>query len=223
MESDAVAARGLDPHRAWWMRALLVLGKPQPVFAAMRDDSDETAVARQEPILAVLLLAGAGSLLATPVARDILDRGGMDALSLAVWAFIGGGLYGTISYWVGGALLGLVAQQFGSRGSLRRARHVLAFACVPLALALVLVWPLRLALYGGDVFHAGGADTGAAGTRVLDVLHLALAGWAGVLLLAGVRAVHGWTWVRAAATVAVAAALPVGIVLLTTLRDQPFG
>jgi hypothetical protein len=84
---------------------------------------------------------------------------------------------------------------------------VLAFASVPLALSLVL-WPVKLALYGADVFHEGGADAGAGGV-IFVVLGLGFLLWTVGLLVLGVRAVHGWSWARAAAAVATAAAMPV--------------
>ena len=80
----------------------------------------------------------------------------------------------------------------GSEGTFRRSRHVLAFAAVPIALSLVL-WPVKLALYGEDWFRSGGRDAGA-GADVFAALDLAFSLWAGVLLVIGVRAVHGWTW-----------------------------
>jgi hypothetical protein len=61
---------------------------------------------------------------------------------------------------------------------------VLAFASVPVAISLVLA-PL--------------------GQRRFELVELAFLAWSAALLLVGVRAVHGWTWGRAAA----AAALPV--------------
>ena len=70
-----------------------------------------------------------------------------------------------------------------------------AFAVAPIALSLLLVWPLQLAFYGSDVFRRGGSDHGA-GARFFDLLELGFAAWAAVLLLVGVRAVHGWTWSR---------------------------
>ena len=65
----------------------------------------------------------------------------------------------------------------------------------PLALSLLLLWPLQLAVFGSDVFRRGGSDDGA-GARVFDALELGFAAWSAVLLLVGVRAVHGWTWAR---------------------------
>ena len=88
---------------------------------------------------------------------------------------------------------------------------MLAFAAVPLALSLVL-WPVKLALYGGDVFHRGGADSGAGGTA-FGLLTLAFGLWSLGLLAIGVRAVHGWTWRRAAGAIGIGAALPVLVVV----------
>jgi hypothetical protein len=91
---------------------------------------------------------------------------------------------------------------------------VLAFALVPVALSLV-VWPVKLALYGGDWFRAGGRDTGGGGLA-FDLIELAFFVWAGVLLVIGVRAVHGWTWARAGAACALALLAPVALALLLT-------
>jgi hypothetical protein len=66
-------------------------------------------------------------------------------------------------------------------------------------------WPVKLALFGGDAFRSGGEDAGADGTAFVVVEAVFLA-WALGLLVVGVRAVHGWTWARAAGAVALAAA-----------------
>ena len=89
----------------------------------------------------------------------------------------------------------------GSVGTFRRARHLLGFAVAPIALSLLLVWPLQLAVYGGDVFRRGGSDDGV-GARLFDLLELGFVAWSAVLLLIGVRAVHGWTWSRSLAALA---------------------
>src|ERR1051326_6245868 len=44
--------------RAWLLRTLVVLQAPRAVYAALRDDSDDAAHARQEPVLALLWLSG---------------------------------------------------------------------------------------------------------------------------------------------------------------------
>jgi hypothetical protein len=186
------------------------------VFAALRDDSREAAADRSEPVLAIVILAGIAYALATPVAAHRMsDDREIDGLLMAVWAFLAGGAVGAAAYWVFGAVLYGSVRALGSQGSFRRARHVLAFAWVPLALSLVL-WPVKLALYGEDWFKAGGSDSGAVADifRALDVAFLV---WALVLLVIGVRAVHGWTWGRAAAASAIAVAAPAVVVLAAAL------
>ena len=203
-------------RRAWWLRLAAVLVSPQPVFAALRDDSDETAAARQEQILLLVLVAGVSGVLFTSAAGSLLDDPARDGLIVAVWAFIGGGIYGAGVYWIGGALLFAVLEGFGSQGSYRRARHLLALAAAPVALSLLLLWPIRIAVYGGDLFRSGGSDGGAGGTVFAALGYLVFA-WAALLLVAGIRAVHGWTWGRAALASAAAAALPVLAVLAPKL------
>ncbi|HEX4525804.1 MAG TPA: Yip1 family protein [Gaiellaceae bacterium] len=199
--------------RDWWLRALLVLQRPTPVFVALRDDSKESLSDRSEPILAIVLLAGIASVLWTKAAGSLLDDGSYDALLVAVWAFLAGSIYGAFGYFAFGALLQGGVKVFGSQGSYRRSRHVLAFAAAPIALSIVL-WPVKLAVYGEALFRTGGSDHGA-GPRAFDVLELAFLLWAATLLVIGVRAVHGWTWVRAGAASALAIVVPalLGLVL----------
>jgi hypothetical protein len=83
----------------------------------------------------------------------------------------------------------------------------------PVALSGLVLLPLKLALYGGDAFHAGGADQ-RTGENVFLVLQLGFVAWSLGLLVVGVRVVHGWSWPRAAGVVAVAAALLGAIVAL---------
>ena len=49
--------------REWWLRTLAVFQSPRPVFAALRDASPREAEARQEPILAIVFLAGIAAML----------------------------------------------------------------------------------------------------------------------------------------------------------------
>src|SRR5438105_12067782 len=51
-------------ERVWLLRALLVLQSPREVFAALRDDSEDAARARSEPIVALVWLAGIACVLA---------------------------------------------------------------------------------------------------------------------------------------------------------------
>jgi hypothetical protein len=199
-------------QRAWWIRTLLVLQAPRPVFVALRDDSREAASDRAEPVLLIVILAGIASALATTTAAHLMDDKDYDGLLVAVWAFLAGGITGAFFYWAFGGVLHLAVRTLGSRGSYRRSRHVVAFASVPVALSLVL-WPVELALYGEDLFHAGGTDAGAGGDvfRGLDAAFLL---WSVALLVVGVRAVHGWTWPRAAGATAGAVAAAVGATVL---------
>jgi len=193
--------------RDWWLRTLLVLQRPRPVFVALRDTSSESVSERAEPVLAIVLLAGIALVLQTTTAAHLLDSNDYDAVLVAIWAFLAGSLYGGVGYWIAGAFLYWGCRLLGSQGDFRRARHVLAFAVVPIALSLVL-WPVKLALYGEDVFRSGGSDTGA-GAHVFTALELACDLWAVALLVIGVRSVHGWTWSRALAACLLGLGVPV--------------
>lgn len=197
--------------RDWWLRTLLVLQHPRPVFAALRDDTREAAADRSEPVLLVVLLAGIATVLATSTAAHLNDDGSYDGILIAVWAFLAGSLYGLFGYYAFGAVLHGGVKALGSQGSYRRSRHVLAFAVVPVALSLV-VWPVKLALYGTDWFHTGGRDTGGGGIT-FDLIQFACFLWAAALLVVGVRGVHGWTWARAAGACALAVAAPIVLAL----------
>jgi hypothetical protein len=200
--------------RDWWLRTFLVLQRPRPVFVALRDESKESLADRAEPVLAIVLLAGIAGVLSTATAGRLMDPpDGYDGLLVAVWTFIAGSLYGAFGYFAFGALLYGSGKALGSQGSYRRARHVLAFAAVPIALSLV-VWPVKLAVYGGDLFRTGGSDTGA-GADAFAAIELAFVAWSVILLVVGVRAVHGWTWARSASACALALIAPVvvGLVL----------
>lgn len=198
--------RELSPTRAWWLRVPGVLLSPRPVFFALREEDEDDVAARGEPILAIILLAGMSAVLATPTAADILDNPEYDAILLAVWTFIAGAIYGAVAYFVLGFALYFGVRLLGSAGDFCRARQTVGFALVPLAASLVLTLPLRLALYGGDTFRAGGGDEGVGGDVLLG-LQLAAAAWALALLFVGVRMTHGWDWLRSLASIAAAVAL----------------
>jgi hypothetical protein len=189
--------------RDWWLRTLLVLQRPRPVFVALRDESKESLSGRAEPILAIVMLAGMAVALDSSTASHLMDPNLADPgatydwLSMAVWVFIAGSISGVFGYFVLGALLHGGARLLGSQGTFRRNRQIVAFAAVPIALSLV-IWPVKLALYGADVFKTGGTDTGT-GAHFFTALEAASAVWWAALLLIGVRSVHGWTWGRSAA------------------------
>lgn len=192
-------------EREWWRRVPRVLTAPREVFAALRNDDPDDVVARQEPVLLLILLVGMAGVVMSPRWSTLLDEPDVDGwLIVAVLTFIAGGLYGAVGYFLVGGALHLGARGMGATGRFRLARHVLAFACVPLALAFVAVLPLRLLAFGGDTFRSGGSDDGVFGGLVL-ALQLGLLAWTLALLLLGVRVVYGWTWQRAAGALALLA------------------
>jgi hypothetical protein len=202
METPVETGSGRGSERAWWLRALAIFQSPRAVFAALRDDSEAEVEARQEPVLALVLLAGLAGVLLAPSTGRLLDEELVDG-SLAVVAvvlFITGAIYGGATYWIGGAALLVGLKGAGSQGSYRRARHVLAFAAAPLVLGLILVWPLRLAIYGSDIFRSGGSDEG--GATVFDAVLGLFALWAFGLLVYGISVVERWSIGRAAVSLA---------------------
>jgi hypothetical protein len=200
-EAPTVAEPSAD--REWWLRTLAIFQSPRVVFEALRDESKEQAEARQEPVLALVLLAGLAGVLLAPSTGRLLDQELVDnsAAVLAVILFLTGSIYGAATYWIGGASLLVGLKGAGSQGSYRRARHVLAFAAAPLVLGLVLVWPVRLAVDGSDTFRSGGGDTGAAAT-VFDTILALFAAWAFGLLVYGISVVERWSVLRAAVSLA---------------------
>jgi hypothetical protein len=189
MAAPARAEAPAADERIWLRRAVLVLVRPREVLEALRDDSDASARARSEAVLALVLLAGIGTVLWTPVARTLMDVKGPhaeDGLEVAIWAFLGGGVYGAVVFFVGGLVLYALTRIAGGV-TYRQSRHLLAFASAPIALSLFVVWPVRLAVYGEDLFRSGGSDRGA-GNAAFVVLELVFAGWALALLAVGLRA-----------------------------------
>jgi hypothetical protein len=183
-----------DEARAWWLRVLLVPQAPRAVFAELRDDSREAAEARQDAIAAVAFFAGVALTLLSSQAGSFADDPARAGIVIPVWLFIAGLFVGVVNYWLGGGVLYLALDWLGAKGSWRQARHLLALAAVPLALSLVLL-PVRLALYGDDIFRSGGADSGS-GAHVFTVLAAGFALWSLALLAVGIRVVEGWSWPR---------------------------
>jgi len=216
MAASADTARTSSLERSWWLRAPAVLVAPRAVFFSLRDESDEAVEARQEPLLAIAGLAGIAAVLGSPVARQLLNDASFSVSLIPVWAFFGGVVYAVAVYWLGGGLLYGAARRFGGLGSYRRARSMLALSAAPLALALLTLWPVRIAIYGEDLFRTGGTDWGP-GDRTFGGLFYFAFAWSALVLLIGIRAVHGWSWGRSLATFALAAALPALIVLATVL------
>ena len=80
-----------------------------------------------------------------------------------------------------------------------------------MVLGLVFVWPVRLALYGSDLFRTGGDDQGGAEVA-FDLVLGALAVWAAGLLVYGISVVERWSVVRALVAVAL---VVLGLLVIT--------
>jgi len=118
--------------------------------------------------------------------QELLKLVAWDGLLIAVVVFFGGGIYATFAYWTLGLVLHAAASPFRGTRSYRQARHLLAYAAAPVALSFFVVWPVRLAVYGEDVFRSGGSDRGA-GNWAFVLLELAFLAWALALLVLGLR------------------------------------
>jgi len=204
MSIHAERARS-DEARAWWQRVLLVPQAPRAVFAELRDDSREAAEDRQDSIAAVAFFVGVALTLLSSQAASFADDPARAGIVIPVWLFIAGLFVGLVNYWLAGGVLYLALDWLGAKASYRQARHLLALAAVPLALSIVLL-PVRLALYGGDIFRSGGADSGS-GAHVFTVLEAGFGLWSLVLLAIGIRVVEGWHWPKTVGAVALFAAL----------------
>ena len=208
--------RASTPERDWWLRVLAVFQAPRAVFAGLRDDSDEQATARQEPVLALVILAGMGAILVTNATGSLLDNPEVDRLIVLVLVFLAGALYGAAAYWIGGGALYLGVKAAGGDETYRRARHLLAFAAGPIALSLLVLWPLQIAIYGSDLFRSGGGDEGA-GAWVFLALEIAFFAWALVLIVYGIRVVHEWPLARSLGALVLAALALVALGIVPSL------
>jgi hypothetical protein len=213
MDRDVDRIREPSLDREWWLRTVVVLTNPRSVFAALRDDSRPAADARQEPVLALVLLAGMAAVLATPSTADLLDDGTRDGIVVAVLVFLAGGLYGAATYLIGGGALAVGIRAAGGESTYRSARHLVAFAAAPLALSLFVLLPLELAVFGSDLFRTGGGDETGAARWIFQGLEIAVVAWAASLLVLGVVTVHAWPLIRAlgAVVLAVLALLAVAV------------
>jgi hypothetical protein len=210
-----IAASEPSLPASWWKRAPLVLVAPSAVFVGLREEALEDVEDRQEPLAALIALAGIAVVLTSPSFRRMLNDPSVSLVLVPVLAFIAGVLYAAATYWLGGGLLFGAARRLGGLGSYRRARQTLSLASAPLALALLTFWPVRVAIYGRDLFRTGGDDYGR-GDAIFGGIFLGFVAWSLILLLLGVRTTHGWSWARAAGTVALAAVFPALIVAAAT-------
>jgi hypothetical protein len=205
--------RPAQAEREWWLRLVRVLGAPTSVFVWIRDDSEKAADARQEPITALVFLSGISIFLSTRTAGRLFDDIEFDWLLVVVEAVVAGLLVAVQNFWILGGAVYLGGRAADSAASYRQGRHITGLATIPWVLALVFVWPVRLAMFGADAFRSGGSDHGPA-EIVFRTIDIGLLAWSAVLVYLGVRALNGWSWARSLAGCAVAAVVFALLVLL---------
>jgi hypothetical protein len=193
VSTRAEPAGSLD--RVWWRRTLELLWRPRSTFEAFVGESDEDAAARAEPLLAIAWLSGIAAVLISSAAVNPLDNFQIDGLVFAVWVFLAGGAYGFVGYWLAGGALHVGLRGAGSAAPYRLARHLLVFAALPTALSLA-AWPVRLGLYGSDVFRSGGSDSALANDVFYGIQAL-FGAWSLWLLVLGVKVIWDWSWRQA--------------------------
>jgi hypothetical protein len=203
-------------ERAWWSRLPRLLYAPTEVFAEVRDESREAAEARQEPIVALTFLAGLGMAVGLFAIQPPYNRyyESLSAFNMTFEAILGGALVALSNFWIGGALFYLGARGLGATSGYRLARHIAGLATAPFILVLVFAVPVRLGLYGVDLFRDSGRDSGAGGDVFIAIDALALL-WTLALVLIGIRVTQRWTWGRAAAALGIAALFAILLGTLT--------
>ena len=193
----ATAEVAQNSQRAWWLRTVMVLHDPRSVFLALRDESDEAEDARSEPVTALIFLGGIAGVLLAPRFGRMRDDYALDYVDILLIVIVAGSIYGFFSYYVLGWTLSLGVKAVGFEARAKQCRHVFGYALSPLVLSLILLWPLRLALYGGDLFREGGSDASVMG-QTLKWLCVACAAWSASLLVYGLKTTIRLDWLRAA-------------------------
>jgi len=193
-------------ERAWWARLPRVLYAPTEVFAELRDESREASDARQEALVAIAFLAGIAIFVGSvaidpPYNRYYLD---LSAFNLTFEAILGGAVVGILNFWVFGAILYLGSRGLGALSGYRMARHIAGLATAPFVLVLLLALPVRVGLYGTNLFHDQGSDNGVGGHVFIAVDAIALL-WSLHLALVGIRVTQRWSWSRSTAALGVTA------------------
>ncbi len=195
--ADAEALSGSDLAQAkvrrWWRLVPRALTRPADVFVALREDDETDVDARSEPILAIVIVAGMAGIILTPAWGTLLDEESLDSLVLAVVTFIGGLLYGAAGYFLLGLVVWLGARGVGVETRARKARQVVGFAALPLALSIVVTLPAIVLAFGSDWFRTGGSDDGS-GRAIVVSVGLAFALWSLGLLALGLRTTFELPW-----------------------------
>ena len=207
--SDAAQAR----VRRWWRLVPRVLTRPTDVFVALRDDDETDVDARSEPILAIVIVAGMAGILLTPAWGTLIDEESLDWIVLAVVTFIGGLFYGAAGYFLLGFVVWIGARAVGLDTGGRKARQLVGFAALPLALSIVVTLPAVVLVFGYDWFRTGGSDDGSGRVIVVSV-GLAFALWSLGLIALGLRTTFGLPWRGVVGALALAAVIVAAIAVV---------
>ena len=210
------AIAGEAASREWWRRVPRVVTAPRTVFAALAETDDTDVDARSEPVLAITILAGMACILLTPAWGTVMDDPTVDALVLVVVTFIGGLFYGAAGYFLLGLALWLGARAVGVDSPFKIARQIVAFAALPLALALVVLVPAIAIGFGSDWFRTGGSDEGT-GRVVVTALGLAFVAWSTVLVALGLRTTLRLPWRGVAGALLLAGVLVAAFAVLPSV------
>ncbi|MEJ1223972.1 Yip1 family protein [Sediminicola sp. 1XM1-17] len=119
--------------------------------------------------------------------------------TLSLWVIIGGcivlgGLLGWLSFYIYAALLSWTGKWLHGKGNTTSILRVLAYAMIPLSIALVLIVP-QIGIYGIEIFKSDGDITSAGllpnfffyGAMILEAV---LGIWAFVLCVVGISEVQ---------------------------------
>ena len=210
------AIAGEAASREWWRRVPRVVTAPRTVFAALAETDDTDVDARSEPVLAITILAGMACILLTPAWGTVMDDPTVDALVLVVVTFIGGLFYGAAGYFLLGLALWLGARAVGVDPPFKIARQIVAFAALPLALALVVLVPAIAIGFGSDWFRTGGSDEGT-GRVVVTALGLAFVAWSTALVALGLRTTLRLPWRGVAGALLLAGVLVAAFAVLPSV------
>jgi Yip1 domain len=201
-----LAKAGEAAAREWWRRVPRVVTTPRPVFGALAETDDVDVDARAEPVLALTVLAGMAAVLITPAWGRVMNDPTVDALVVVVLTFIGGLFYGAAGYFLLGLALWLGAKAVGVDPPFKIARHIVAFAALPLALSLVVLVPAIVLGFGEDWFRSGGDDQGT-GRAIVTGIGVAFALWSLALVALGLRTTFRLPWRGVVAALALASVM----------------
>ena len=151
------------------------LHEPRATFAALRDESPRRPRRAPGVVLALVLLAGIAGVLASPRAGSDAHGRRRDASSPCSCSSPAA-LYGAATYWLGGGALALGIRAAGGAGPTGGAAPPRVRGRAARALAVRVVWPVRLAVYGDHVFQHGrrGRSATAAGSSSAELAFFAL-------------------------------------------------